>query len=241
MADTALARCDVFADWSTDFSQCLYEWQTLEAAGLATIAAAFTIYLLWIQINKSDQYERERLKRQHRAKRFLMAHTLSNISRYADEAIKSLRAAVEVRKGAKLSGNWRPPVFPSETVQSLAEFLETSENNAVNELVGELITQLQVLDARLESLVADEDTFRIGVNMNIAEYQLQASKIRQICGALFWYARGQTETVVESLAKDELIGSLDFVDAGRGNSEFEKACEAFKNGGENWWPRARDD
>ncbi|WP_143255995.1 hypothetical protein [Altererythrobacter xiamenensis] len=236
MADTALARCDVSADWANDFSQCLYEWQTLEAATLATIAAAITIWLLWTQIQRSDRLERARLNREHQANRFLMAHTLSTISEYSEEVIQSLDEARSIRKAGRLRGNWSPPVFPHEAIESLADFLRTSENEPVNQLVGELVSQLQILNARLESLIREEQTYRIGVNFNIAEYQIQAAKIRQVCGALFPYARTQSDSAPIALERAAVVSSLEFSDAGNDDQDFVNAIAAFGKGGATWWP-----
>ena len=238
MSNTDLARCDVPSDWISDFSQCLYEWQGLEAAGIAFLVAALTAAFLWHQIGQTERLEQRRLARQHRAKRSLMTHALSTATQFAERSIKALSEARRLLKANKrLLGNWTPPVFPSEVVQSLSEFLETSDDEPVNALVGELISQLQVHNARLVSMVSDEDTYRIGVALNIADYQIQAAKVRQLCGALFPYCRIETDTVPSSLERSEVASHLEFNDAGDDDPDFEKRLELFKSVNKPWWPR----
>ena len=68
MAGTS-STCDIPADWSADFSQCLYEWQALEAGGLAIIAAIIGYFAIRQQIQHSKELERQRLKRVFEARR----------------------------------------------------------------------------------------------------------------------------------------------------------------------------
>ncbi|KRA79783.1 hypothetical protein ASD76_17365 [Altererythrobacter sp. Root672] len=196
-----------------------------------------------LQIRHADKLENKRLMRLHRAKRFVLPLTLSTATHYANEVIRSLSEASAILRSTpngRLSGHWSPPVFPSEIPVSLGEFVETSDVETVNALVSELLRQIQILNARLVSLIADEDVFRLGINMNIAEYQLQAAKIRQLCGALFPYARGQSEDVPTELERGPVVSSLRFNGTAAPDDDFESVIERFQSVGKPWWT-ANDD
>jgi hypothetical protein len=55
------ARCMVPANWWSDPSQCLYEWQSLLGGVLAVLAAGATIYFMRKQMQQAERHKQEEL------------------------------------------------------------------------------------------------------------------------------------------------------------------------------------
>ncbi len=212
----------------------LYHWQTL-STGVFAIAAAGIGYAA---INGA---ENNRVLRSYRARLGTLPLVLSSASQYADDVIRGLAQArnilAEQRDGG-LTANWSPPVFPNDLPPELREFVEVCDYEPANNLVLELLRQLQTLQARLESLVTEESTYRIGVARNIAEYQVQAAKIRQICGALFPFARKDAAHVPRELDRQSPLGTVYFIDPNAEvDRDFANVAEIFGGVDQPWWPR----
>lgn len=239
----ALVSCDVPADWAVGFSQCLYEWQGLEAGGFAILAAFIGYLAIRKQIKHSKESEDRRLLRVFRARRSTLPLILSNTIQYAEEVIRTLAIARTILVGPgniRLTGQWSPPVFPEDIPAELRDFLEISDHEPANALISELLRQLQTLRSRLLSLVTEEDIYRIGISHNLVEYQLQASKIRQLCGALFPFGRGETGEVPSELRRDEVVNSINFIDHhAEDDLAFAGRVEAFLQANEIWWPQVQ--
>jgi hypothetical protein len=234
-------ECIRICDAANAVGDWLFEWQTLLTGILALVGAIWTVRLIREQISQVERHETDRLVRQHRAKRFLMAHSLSTSARYSERVIADLSVARGMfNEDRRLAGNWIPPIFPSEVIVNLAEFIETSDRSDVNALVGELIGQLQILESRLASLVEDSRVFRVGIKMNIAEYQIQAAKVLQICSALFPYCRTETENVPLELDRGAVLQSLAFRDAGDDDNDYQYIISNFEAVEKPWWPKQHD-
>ncbi|MEM6858066.1 MAG: hypothetical protein AAF559_09350 [Pseudomonadota bacterium] len=218
----------------------LYNWQTLVSGILATIAAAITIRILWLQLKQSDRREERQMVREHQAKRFLLVFTLSSVISYSVDAMKALSLALANSAPSGSLDSWSAPVFPIETIRSLSEFLETSENEVVNARIAFLITQLQMLDARLRSMTEYEGDRVIALHENLAVYLLQAAKVYQVTGSLFIFARGEVDELDAKLSREQLASHLQFNDYGEGNEAFERWLDRWMSRGEYWRPQSND-
>jgi hypothetical protein len=184
--------------------------------------------------------ESRRVRRAYEARLATLPLVLSSAMSYAEDAVRALSEARRIMKGSgsrKLTGQWSPPVFPRDLPSELRAFIEVSDNEGANALVAELLRQIQTLDARLKSLIVEEEVYRLGIVRNIAEYQLQASKIRQLCGAIFPFARGKSSELPTSLSRLPVVESLAFIDhEAEEDSDFRAIRDIFLKVERPWWP-----
>jgi hypothetical protein len=220
------------------FGQWLHQWQDLVAGLLALLGAYWALMGVRQQIEQSEKIEDRRLQRVYEARRATLPFVLSSAASYAQEAIRSLAAARCILTGTgnrKLTGQWSPPVFPSDLPNELREYIESSANADANLLVFELLRQMQTLYARMNSLVSED---RAGKIMELAEYQIQASKVKQVCGALFPFARGETEEVPDCLLREQVINTIQFIDhLAEDDPTFLSRRDSFLQAGRHWWVR----
>ena len=82
----------------------------------------------------------------------------------------------------------------------------------------------------------EEDIYRIGLKRNIAEYQIQASKIRQLGGVLLGFARERQAELPTSLPRDGVIQAIEFIDDyADDDTDFAVMREIFLKVEKPWW------
>jgi hypothetical protein len=156
------AFCDVPADWMADFSQCLYEWQGLEAGVLALLAAVIGARYLYKQIHQADLHREDELQRQKLAAIVALPLTLARTSEMlqgiADEI--SLRFERGRDRGSNDDGlviihpgvtKFELVDFPDGAVRSFQDFVETLTAPSDVAHVAQLIAAIQILLARIRS------------------------------------------------------------------------------------------
>lgn len=221
------------------FGKWLHEWQDLVAGILALVGAYWALMGIRQQIEHSEKVEARRIRRAYEGRLLTLPLVLSNAVAYAEDSIRALAKARKILRGRgnrALTGQWSPPVFPRDLAGELRAFIEASDNEQANELIAELLRQLQTLDARLMSLVKEEDIFRIGLKRNVAEYQIQASKIRQLGGVLFGFARENQEALPTSLPRDGVIQAIEFIDDdANDDADFAAMRAIFLKVEKPWW------
>ena len=198
MIDTALARCDVPADWAADFSQCLYEWQGLEAAGLAIVAAAIGAGLLLSQIKQAQNHREDEIARKHRAARLSLPLSLSAVSELVQSVSRELADEFEqygpdglnksidaVLDGRALRTRFEPVRLPSEVISSFERFVESLDRPADVRHVAELMASLQILVSRFNGF----DVGGAGAKMGLVALLLDAGKVKLLNEKIFNYAR----------------------------------------------------
>jgi hypothetical protein len=154
--------CAIPADWAAEFSQCLYDWQGLEAGVLALLAALIGARYLQRQIRQAEQHREDELQRKRLAAIVALPLTLAQTS----EMLQGIADEIAARFELNRSGNRRDEDFiiigPGVTkfevvdlsdrlIRSYQDFVESlSDRNDVAH-VAQLIASLQILLARLNS------------------------------------------------------------------------------------------
>lgn len=156
MKDTPLARCDVPVDWANDFSQCLYEWQTLLASGIAALLAAGTIYLLVRQLDAAQNKDRDRKVREERAARAGLPFTLDALGAYSQNLARELHRVWKSKKNSReklKTKDFNIPLFPAESVREAKEVIAATDREDVVDLLTVIIRNAQSLKANASSFV----------------------------------------------------------------------------------------
>jgi hypothetical protein len=196
-------QCAVPADWSLNFSQCLFEWQALEGGILALFAAGLSILFLKRQIEQSDRHEHDRLKRQHNATRATLPLTLSGLGNTLREMILALHAAAHSITKPGLPDNFHPPATPTEHISELQAVVASTDDASVTEPIAQIIREVQTLWSRIEMLRDRSQTRRqAGLASNIDEWIVQAAKIHALVESLFDFARQEAKSGPEAVGWD---------------------------------------
>jgi hypothetical protein len=193
-----IVKCDIPADWSSDFSQCLYDWQGLEAGALALLAAGIGVFFVQRQIKQAQAHRVDEIARRHNAARLTLPLTLAAVSdlvkQIADEVAgeyeqygpdgfsKSFDAIIE---HGKPRSEFDPIELPGEVIGSFEEFVESLAANRDIRHVAELLGSIQILLARYN----DFDLNQAGAKLNLVSLLLDAAKVRLLNEKMFNYAR----------------------------------------------------
>lgn len=189
-----LVQCDVPKDWILDFSQCLYEWQGLEAGALALLAAMIGAYFLWRQVSQTDRIEAGRLARQHSAIRATLPLTLSGLCETLRKMLIALDATKREGNAPGAEDRFSPPDNPAEHVRNLQSVIASTNDRSVIEPITEIIREMQLLWARIEFLRSGERYSRVGLDQELNGHILQAAKTYALVESLFEYARSEAQT-----------------------------------------------
>lgn len=150
--DTQLARCDIPADWLADFSQCLYEWQTLAASGIAALMAVGTIYVLVTQLKNTEHLDRDRKIREERAARAGFPFTLDALGSYCQSVARELHRVWDANKGSSQrlkAKDFEIPPFPIHAVHEAKEVIAATDRRDVVALLTVIIRNAQSLKATI--------------------------------------------------------------------------------------------
>jgi len=156
------AICAVPADWAAEFSQCLYDWQGLEAGILALLAALIGAGYLQRQVRQTEEHREDELQRKRLAAIVALPLTLAQTSEMLQVIADEISTRFEMNRG----GGRRDDDFiiigpgvtkfenvnlPDRLIRSYQDFVEslTDRNDVAH--VAQLIAALQILLARLSS------------------------------------------------------------------------------------------
>ena len=147
-------QCAVPADWSQDFSQCLYEWQGLEAGGLAIVAALIGAFFIRRQITLAASIEDARLRRSSAATRAISSLVFSQICRASQRLITRLGALRRMSVAERLQATDGPLSLDlsNEIVPTLERLLNSTEDEKFVDAISALIIEIQVTESRLETM-----------------------------------------------------------------------------------------
>jgi hypothetical protein len=193
-----VVRCGIPADWVSNFSQCLYDWQGLEAAGLALLAAGAGMWFVQRQIRQAQDHRADELSRRHNAARLTLPLALSAVTelvqKIADEVANEFEKfgpdgfAKAFDAVAEEGGNrskFNPIAIPHEVLGSFEGFVASLAHAPDVRHVAELIGSIQILLSRYN----DFDLNQAGVKMNLAGLLLDAAKVKLLNEKMFNYAR----------------------------------------------------
>lgn len=125
----------------------LYNWQTLVAAGVALFAA-------FIALRQTDRIEARRRRRKHAAIRAVLPLALAQVTTYAESSAHALRDLITKCVDGALPPNAAPEdlitQLPSETLKTLAEFIEYSDKEV--EVLESTVALIQIHESRLRGL-----------------------------------------------------------------------------------------
>ena len=208
MSVTDRLQCDFPADWVADFSQCLFEWQSLAGGILALAAAAASLFFLNRQIRQDEAHHKSELARRHLAQRAVLSLVLSQICQASLNAIKKLAT---IRQQAEIARVLATPEAPSltlsnELIQPLKEFLETTENRDLVGIVTELVTRIQVTRSRLGDMRTDRDH-------DVEARMLDLGQVHAVSECLFDYARFEADKPPRSVSWNRVRAALNFAGA----------------------------
>lgn len=188
--------CDVPSDWASDFSQCLYEWQGLEAGALALFAAIVGAAYLQKQVRQAEEHRDDELKRRRIAAIVALPLTLARTSEMlqsiANEIAERYEKLLEnpsaddsiIVIGAGVT-TFDPVEFPDENVRAFQDFVESLTNEHDIAHVAQLIASIQVLLARLRSF----DPREVALERTLVSLMLACAWAAHLNDSLYDHAR----------------------------------------------------
>lgn len=195
-------ECDVPTDWTSDFSQCLFEWQGLEGGILALLAAGIGAILLWRQINQSNLHRKDDWNRKHTAAKLTMPLALSGVSeavqKMADEIAGELetyqadgfeRTLDSILDNGVERKRFDAILIPADVVGTFERFVETLTNPIDIKHVSELVANLQILFSRFNDL----NLQGAGARSSLESLLLDAATVKLLNDGMFNYARNIVE------------------------------------------------
>ena len=191
--------CLQLPHWSKIVGQWLYDWQTLIAGLLAISGALYGAYKLNEQTRQAALFHKEELSRRHNAARVVLPLALSEISEFsqkvADNVIREIETRIDIldtdpvlEGGARQLPNQH---FPDSPIAAFQIFVETLLNEKNIRHVAELISSLQILNARYLST----NLHQVDTISNLYSLLLDAAKVRLLTDAMFNYARFVDESL----------------------------------------------
>jgi hypothetical protein len=176
--------------------QWLYDWQTLAAGILALFAAIWAGKLLQRQIRQSEDHRRDDVQRRHNAARLTMPLALAEISQLvqsiADQVAEELETfpphsqTRDIEKTFEIDpGKLKSAELPAQIAPIFERFVETLTERKDIKHTSELISQIQNLIARFNSL----DLQGEGVKSDLEGLLVGAAKVRLLCDKMYNYAR----------------------------------------------------
>jgi len=196
----------------------LHKWQTLvgalAAATVASIAIYFAVRNTTLAIRHAEDLETRRRTHKHAALRALLPDALANILNYSDQSSCQLVALLNSFSGGQLPAQTVPmnlaQALPSETLRTLADFIEYSDMADVG-LVEAIVALIQIHEARLRDVVTanhNPQAGRLVLPTVIEERIIDAASIYAGAAALFEYARRQQDHMPQTVSWDEVTTAL---------------------------------
>lgn len=102
------------------------------------------------------------------------------------------------------------PTVPSEAISAISEFIEYSDETDI-ELLEKMLSNIQVLNARLRGLVEGSRHRRsrsVGTRHNIEEYILDCAQVYAAASAAFDYARKKSSELPKTIGWPEIKSAL---------------------------------
>lgn len=213
--------CDIPADWLSNFSQCLHDWQGLGAAVLALLAAGITVVFLQRQIDQQQVHRADELSRRHNAARLTLPLALAAVSdliqTIADEVgdefesfnpdgSRTIQAILDTESE---TAKFETASLPNEVLGSFEDFVASLDHALDIRHVAELVASIQILLSRYNGFDLDQ----AGAQRNLAGLLLDAAKVKLLNEKIYDYARfvddssfGIVGAITPAKAWDEIHG-----------------------------------
>jgi hypothetical protein len=202
---------------STIFS-AIQPWQALIGSVVAIIAAFVASLIAWKnvsrQIGHTEKLEKQRRSRKQSALRSVLPLSLSAISDYAERTTRALHDLLNQcvdealpRHGVRVTPF---PDVPSDTVQTLLEFIEYSDTLNV-QLFEYLLSRIQVLSARMRDLLSDinvENGERVIMSNWIEANIIHAASVYAGAARAYDYARRRNNELPNDVSWDNVRQAL---------------------------------
>ena len=255
MIEKDAPSCSFPADWASNFSQCLYDWQALEAGALAIVAAIVSVVVLRRQIKQQQLHRDDEIARRHLAARIKLPLALASISQLITTISNAVGDEFETfgpdgaRTIAAVLG--REPTkqkfdsleLPAEVLATLADFV--ASHNAVSDRrhVAELVASIQILLARYNGFDLNQPAAR----HNLSGLLLDAAKVQLLVNKMYNYARfvddscfGQVGVADQKQVWDEIHEQAQGLVFARQSPdiffpELQRRIEGYKKQGTNPW------
>lgn len=189
--------CGIPADWVNNFSQCLYDWQGLEAGVLALIAAGIGVLFLQQQITQQQEHRADDISRRHNAARLTLPLTLAAVSELvqtiADHVADEFdnfepdgRRTIEAVLDRESDRTTFDPVsLPNEVLGSFEDFVASLDRQEDIRHVAELVASIQILLSRYNNF----DFKQAAVQLSLTGLLLDAAKVKLLNESIYNYAR----------------------------------------------------
>lgn len=178
--------------------------------GLLSLGAALVgALLLWLQIRQVRQLADSELDRKRRAARCLLPLHISSTMDYCERVVCALSPLVGQRQrsgwsldiGADLS-------LPAPDIEHFSKTIELSGEKQLIEILATILSELQVLNARISGIRASDCVVLPGTPSNLEIYMLQAGGIAALAGSLLPYGRQECESVKLTVGWREVTSCL---------------------------------
>lgn len=188
-----------------DWIKNLERWQTLISGVSALYAAVVGAYFLNRQTQQAAKIEADRLARNLAAVRstlpFLLSTIHSNMKEVASELMRlhddGTQSASEAAREA-----FKNVDVPQPIISGLQKFIEAESRSDIVSVVSEMLSEFQILSARIQSIKIDEHMLILKINTE--NYIAQCAKIVALASLLFPYARRERDVVVVEDFANEL-------------------------------------
>lgn len=190
------------------------DWQTLVAALVALWVALKMNSIVRKQLEQSEHHEKARLERRYIAARSTLPMVLTEICRYAIEVTNYLRPIHQqlALTPGKMPATELPPPVPEKLFAPIERMIESAENEQVVLLLRKIVSQIQILNSRLVDRLTPRPISMVVLTHEIDINLRQCALIHATSGALFEFARFQTEDVPEAVDWDMFYNSLGVLD-----------------------------
>ncbi len=196
------------------FTKWLHGWQTLIAAVVAAVAVIVAFKNTDRSLAHAESLETNRRRRKHAAVRAVLPLALSQVIAYAERSARSLNDLVSKCAGETLPAGVTTESLieplPSETLKSLADFIEFTDTTSV-EVLESTFAWIQIFDSRMRALAQhnnDPAKTWVVVRTEIENLIVDAATIYAGVASAFDYARRRQAQMPTELLWDAVIGAL---------------------------------
>lgn len=190
------------------------DWQTLLAALIALGAALKMNSIVQSQLQQAERHEDARLERRYIAARSTLPMVLTEVCRYAIDVTNYLRPIhqqLAVSPG-KMATTQSPPPVPDRLFAPIERMIEATENERVVLLLRKIVSEIQILNSRMIDRLTPKPIGMVVLTHEIDINLRQCALIHATSGALFEFARFQSEDVPEAVNWDMFYNSLGVLD-----------------------------